>query len=231
MASGSRVVLAGVMIISMGHPPRSASAGQDASVYVDVLSSWRKATPVGLSECALKLEREVLDALAKRHVAVIGRGRREVGVSLEARVADVWMVQKSSTTPYVGVVVEHSKGRSHIYYPALAEPLAKSARASSPDEMRHASQVLTAAAKAEGSKRLARLMAERLGRSTESAPLDMTAIEGDFLLDKTPGPTVVVTIVLGESEKTCAALTEGPASRIADGIGEFVEKPGPGRSE
>jgi hypothetical protein len=205
----------------------SAGTGQGGSIYLDVLPSWGKAAGTAPPECGQKVHAELLGVFTRSHLSVIDPGRGNVAVPLEARVSGVWTSQKSGTTTYIGLAVEPGKVTSaHVYYPTASETLSKRANAQSKEDLRAVTRGLAAAEKAQESARLARMVTARLTSLPAGVETQTTGMTGDFVLDNTPGPAVVLKLALA-SDATGCALPGGVAAAITDAVRDFLRTPTP----
>jgi hypothetical protein len=228
MARRARVPFVVMMSVLLTAIASGASPEQGGSIYLDVLPSWGKAAETPAPECGQKVHGELLEVFAKSHLSVIDPGRGNVAVPLEARVAGVWTSQKSGTTTYIGLLVERGKATSaHVYYPAPSETPPKRATAQSEEDLRAVTRRLAAAEKAQESARLARMVTARLASLPASFKAQTTPMTGDFLLDGTPGPAVVLKLALETDATGCAALPGGVATAITDAVREFLRTPKP----
>jgi hypothetical protein len=227
VARRARVPFAVMVSVLLAAIVSSAGPGQGGSIYLDVLPSWGKAAGTTPRECGQKVHGELLEVFEKSHLSVIDPGRGNVAVPLEARVAGVWTSQKSGTTTYIGLLVEPGKSTSaHVYYSTASETPPKRANAQSKEDLRAVTRGVAAVEKAQESARLARMVTARLASPPASVKTQTTAMTGDFLLDNTPGPAVVLKLAL-ETDATGCALPGGVATAITDAVREFLRTPKP----
>lgn len=228
MARRARVPFVVMMSVLLAAIASSADPGQGGSIYLDVLPSWGKAAETPAPECGQKVHGELLEVFAKSHLSVIDPGRGNVAVPLEARVAGVWTSQKSGTTTYIGLLVERGKATSaHVYYPTPSETPPKRANTQSEEDLRAVTRGLAAAEKAQESARLARMVTARLASLPASVKTQTTPMTGDFLLDRTPGPAVVLKLSLERDPAGCPGLPAGVATAITEAVREFLHTPKP----